>query len=125
MVRVDIYQKEVKGKNQLFYVPIYTHQVKKGSTRILPTTCGYDYVDETFKKLFSLYPNDYIVMKKDENISQGYYIGYDTAVSSISYISNLISGNSNFNRITGRSLSSIYRLDISILGDNYPWEKLY
>ena len=125
MVRVDIYQKEVKGKNQLFYVPIYTHQVKKGSTRILPTTCGYDYVDETFKKLFSLYPNDYIIMKKDNNTIQGYYIKYNTSNSVITHISNLMPGSTNFKETTGRSLTEIYRLDISILGDNYPWEKLY
>lgn len=125
MVRLDVYQKDIKGEKKLFYVPIYTHQVRKGSNRILPTTCGYDFVDETFKKLFSLYPNDYLIMKKGDELLQGYYIGFDTDSARISYVSNLLSGNSVFNRVTGRSLTELYRLDISVLGDNYPWERLY
>ena len=125
MIRLDIYKKEIKGKNQLFYVPVYAYQVRKGSTRIFPTTCGYDFVDETFKKLFSLYPNDYLIMKKGDELLQGYYIGFDTDSARISYISNLSSGNSVFNRVSGRSLTEVYRLDISVLGDNYPWERLY
>lgn len=125
MVRLDVYQKDIKGEKKLFYVPIYTHQIRKGSNRILPTTCGYDFVDETFKKLFSLYPNDYLIMKKGDELLQGYYIGFDTDSARISYVSNLLSGNSVFNRVTGRSLTELYRLDISVLGDNYPWERLY
>ena len=125
MARLDVYQKEIKGEKRLFYVPIYTHQVRRGSNRIVPTTCGYDFVDETFKKLFSLYPNDYLIMKKGDELLQGYYIGFDTDSARISYVSNLLSGNSVFNRVTGRSLTELYRLDISVLGDNYPWERMY
>lgn len=125
MVRLDIYQKDIKGEKKLFYVPIYTHQVRNGSNRILPTTCGYDFIDNTFTKLCSVYPNDYLIMKKGDEISQGYYIGFDTDSARISYVSNLLSGNSVFNRVSGRSLTEVYRFDISVLGDNYPWEKMY
>lgn len=125
MIRLDIYKKEIKGKNQLFYVPVYAHQVRKGSTRILPTTCGYDFVDETFIKLCSVYPNDYLIMKKGDEILQGYYIKYDITNAVIAFASNLIAGNSIFDRISCRSLSELHRLDISVLGDNYPWERLY
>jgi len=125
MVRVDVYQKDVNGEKKLFYVPIYTHQVRRGSNRILPTTCGYDFVNETFKKLFSLYPNDYLIMKKGDEILQGYYIKFDTDSARISYVSNLLAENSVSDRVSGRLLIEIYRLDISVLGDNYPWERMY
>ena len=64
-------------------------------------------------------------MKKGDELLQGYYIGFDTDSARISYVSNLLSGNSVFNRVTGRSLTELYRLDISVLGDNYPWERMY
>ena len=125
MVRLDVYQKEVKGEKKLFYVPIYTHQVRKGSNRIIPTTCGYDFVDNTFTKLCSVFPNDYLIMKKGDEILQGYYIKYDISTSVLAYTSNLVAGNSAFNRTSGKSLSELHRLDVSVLGDNYPWERLY
>ena len=125
MVRLDVYQKEIKGNKKLFYVPIYTHQVRRGSNRILPTTCGYDFVDETFTKLCSVYPNDYLIMKKGNEIFQGYYIGYKISTSQIVYISNILPGSRDAEIATGRALFELYRLDISVLGDNYPWERLY
>ena len=125
MVRLDVYQKDIKGEKKLFYVPIYTHQVRKGSNRILPTTCGYNFADNTFTKLCSVYPNDYLIMKKGDAILQGYYIKYNVNNSAISYTSNIKEGRSDFVNATGRALSELYRLDISVLGDNYPWERMY
>ena len=125
MVRVDVYQKDVNGEKKLFYVPIYTHQVRRGSNRILPTTCGYDFVDNTFTKLCSVYPNDYLIMKKGDEVLQGYYIKYAISTSQITYISNILPGSKDTEITTGRALSSLYRFDISVLGDNYPWERLY
>lgn len=125
MVRLDVYQKEVKGEKKLFYVPIYTYQVRKGSNRIIPTTCGYDFVDNTFTKLCSVYPNDYLIMKKGDEILQGYYIKYAISTSQIAYISNILPGSKDAEIATGRALSELHRLDISVLGDNYPWERLY
>ena len=125
MVRLDVYQKDIKGEKKLFYVPIYTHQVRKGSNRILPTTCGYNFADNTFTKLCSVYPNDYLIMKKGDEILQGYYIKYNVNNSAISYTSNIKEGRSDFVNATGRALSELYRLDISVLGDNYPWERMY
>lgn len=125
MVRLDVYQKDIKGEKKLFYVPIYTHQVRKGSNRILPTTCGYNFADNTFTKLCSVYPNDYLIMKKGNEILQGYYIKYNVNNSAIAYTSNIKEGRSDFVNATGRALSELYRLDISVLGDNYPWERMY
>lgn len=104
MVRLDVYQKDIKGEKKLFYVPIYTHQVRKGSNRILPTTCGYNFADNTFTKLCSVYPNDYLIMKKGDEILQGYYIKYNVNNSAISYTSNIKEGRSDFVNATGRAL---------------------
>ena len=125
MVRLDAYQKEIKEEKKLFYVPIYTHQVRKGSSRIIPTTCGYDFIDDTFTKLCSIYPNDYLIMKKGDEVLQGYYVKYAISTSQITYISNILPRSKDAEIATGRALSGLYRLDISVLGDNYPWERLY
>ena len=43
----------------------------------------------------------------------------------ILYTSNVKEGRSDFVTATGRALSELYRLDISVLGDNYHWERMY
>ena len=64
-------------------------------------------------------------MKKGDEIFQGYYIKYNISSSVITYISNIDEGGDKKNETTGRALLELYRLDISVLGDNYPWERLY
>ena len=127
MVRLDVYQKpNKKGKIEHFFVPAYAHQVGKNRptpTKILPTPKGFTDIDETFTKVCSLYPNDYVRCYFGDNVEEGYYITYDSGSGRIT-VMDAASPNKegvNRHRISPRSATLIERYDISILGDNYRW----
>ena len=127
MVRLDVYQKpNKKGKIEHFFVPVYAHQIGKNKpipTEILPAPKGFTSVDETFTKVCSLYPNDYVRCYFGNTIEEGYYVTYDSGSGRITVI-NAASPNKediNRHRISPRSATLIERYDISILGDNYRW----
>ena len=127
MVRLDIYQKpNKKGKVEHFFVPVYTHQIGKNRptpTKILPAPKGFTDVDETFTKVCSLYPNDYVRCYFGNKMEEGYYTAYDSASGRITVIDHYAASKEGINRrrISARSAVSIERLDISVLGDNYRW----
>ena len=127
MVRLDVYQKpNKKGKIEHFFVPVYAHQVGKNKpapTKILPAPKGFTDVDETFTKVCSLYPNDYVRCYFGNNIEEGYYTAYDIDSGRITVINASSSNKEGINRrrISPRSANLIERYDISILGDNYRW----
>ena len=128
MVRLDVYQKpNKKGKIEHFFVPVYAHQVGKNKptpTKILPAPKGFTDVDETFTKVCSLYPNDYVMCKFSENrVEEGYYVMYGIAVGQMVLLPHEVSGKDQktMRSISPRSAASIERYDISVLGDNYRW----
>lgn len=128
MVRLDVYQKpNKKGKIEHFFVPVYAHQVGKNKptpTKILPAPKGFTDVDETFTKVCSLYPNDYVMCKFSENrVEEGYYVMYGIAVGQMVLLPHEVSDKDQktMRSISPRSAASIERYDISVLGDNYRW----
>ena len=127
MVRLDVYQKpNKKGKIEHFFVPVYTHQVGKNKpipTKILPTPKGFTDVDETFTKVCSLYPNDYVRCYFGNKVMEGYYVKWNISSGVMSIISHYSPGKSKdkLREISPRSATLIERYDISVLGDNYRW----
>ncbi|MDO4870713.1 MAG: type II CRISPR RNA-guided endonuclease Cas9 [Candidatus Saccharibacteria bacterium] len=127
MVRLDVYQKpNKKGKIKHFFVPVYAHQVGKNKpapTKILPTPKGFTDIDETFTKVRSLYPNDYVRCYFGDNVEEGYYVTYDSGSGRITAIDAASPNKEGVNRhrISPRSANLIERYDVSILGDNYRW----
>ena len=127
MVRLDVYQKpNKKGKIEHFFVPVYAHQVGKNKptpTKILPAPKGFTDIDETFVKVCSLYPNDYIRIYLKNEIREGYYVKYNVANGAMQLLPNYAPGkNQNtFVQVYGKNAQAIERYDISILGDNYRW----
>ena len=127
MIRLDVYQKpNKKGKNEHFFVPVYAHQVGKNKpapTKILPAPKGFTDVDETFNKVCSLYPNDYVRIYLKNEIREGYYVKYNVANGAMQLLPNYAPGkNQNtFVQVYGKNAQTIERYDISILGDNYRW----
>ena len=118
MVRLDVYQKPNK--------PVYAHQVGKNKpapTKILPAPKGFTDVDETFNKVCSLYPNDYVRIYLKNEIREGYYVKYNVANGAMQLLPNYAPGkNQNtFVQVYGKNAQAIERYDISILGDNYRW----
>ena len=127
MVRLDVYQKpNKKGKIEHFFVPVYTHQVGKNKptpTKILPAPKGFTDIDETFTKVCSLYPNDYVRIYLKNKILEGYYSGYDISVGTLILYPHFTPSKDIkvANRVSARSATLIERYDIAILGDNYRW----
>ena len=127
MVHLDVYQKpNKKGKIEHFFVPVYAHQVGKNKptpTKILPAPKGFTDIDETFTKVYSLYPNDYVRCYFGNTIEEGYYIAYDSGSGRITIIDAASPNKEGINRhrISPRSANLIERYDISVLGDNYRW----
>ena len=126
MIRLDVYQKQnQKGRIEHFFVPVYAHQVGKNQstpTKILPAPKGFADVDETFTKVCSLYPNDYVRCYFKNTIEEGYYLAYDSASGRITVLNHSAANKEGDNRvrISPRSATLIKRYDISILGDNAP-----
>lgn len=128
MVRLDVYQKQnAKGKIEHFFVPVYTHQIplEKRSqkiTKILPAPKGFTDVDDTFTKVTSLFPNDYVRVYFGNKITEGYYVKYGSASGQVVLISHLSAGKDDKQLLTcsARSAVSIERYDVSILADNAP-----
>lgn len=127
MARLDVYQKiNKKGKAEHFFVPVYTHQIgleKSGQkiTKIMPEPKGFADVDDTFEKITSLFPNDYVRVYFGDRIEEGYYVMYGVAVGQMVLLPHQAAGKTQTRSISPRSAVSIERLDISVLGDNYKW----
>ncbi|MFC2709559.1 MAG: type II CRISPR RNA-guided endonuclease Cas9 [Candidatus Saccharibacteria bacterium] len=128
MVRLDVYQKpNKKGKIEHFFVPVYAHQVGKNKptpTNILPAPKGFTDVDETFIKICSLYPNDYVRCYFGSKIKEGYYVSFNInngAMQVMPHGAANKSNNDSLIQISPRSANLIERYDIAILGDNYRW----
>ena len=127
MVRLDVYQKPNKrGKIEHFFVPVYTHQVGKNKptpTKILPAPKGFTDVDETFTKVCSLYPNDYVRCYFGNEIKEGYYVKYGINNGAMQVIAHSTASKDKDHliQISPRSANLIERYDISVLGDNYRW----
>ena len=127
MIRLDVYQTpNKKGKIEHFFVPVYAHQVGKNKptpTKILPAPKGFTDVDETFNKVCSLYPNDYVRCYFGNKIKEGYYVKYGSASGQTILLSHESASKDNDTYLTcsARSATLIERYDISVLGDNYRW----
>ena len=127
IVRLDVYKKpNKKGKIEHFFVPVYAHQVGKNKltpTKILPAPKDFTNVDETFTKVCSLYPNDYVRIYLKNEIREGYYVKYNVANGAMQLLPNYAPGKnqSTFVQVYGKNAQAIERYDISVLGDNYRW----
>lgn len=123
MVRLDVYKKEIKGKINHFFVPVYTHQINGPTpTEILPHAKDFTDIDETFEKIASLYSNDYVKVDFGGKIEEGYYVKYNISSGVMAIIKHCAPGKDrdSLREISPRSTVSIERIDISILGDNAP-----
>lgn len=127
MVRLDVYRRpNKKGKIEHFFVPVYAHQVGKNKpvpTKILPAPKGFTDIDETFTKVCSLYPNDYVRCYFGNKIKEGYYTSFNVNNGAMQVMKQYAASKEadSLIQISPRSASLIERLDINVLGDNYKW----
>lgn len=124
MIRLDVYKKvNAKGKTEHFFVPIYAHQARIGSKRILPEPKkGPKFIDDSFEKVCELFSNDYVKISAPDKVVEGYYVKYNIANGGITLRKHFSPGASLDFKTGAKSATSIQRLDINVLGDNYRWE---
>lgn len=140
-IRLDVFRrKNYKGEFEYYFSPIYVHLLNAKKVEILPTPNGRSAVEKAdfnkirdengkifateengFIKQFSLYPNDYVRIYAGNKIVEGYYVGYDINKGRISLIGHDKADKKNIDRVSGGTIASIERYDISVLGDNYRW----
>ena len=123
MIRVDVYMKNIDGREYPFFVPIYAHSVNHPTRKIRPTLRGFSEIEETFKYICGLHPNDYVKIKfEDERKNvEGYYIQYGSSNAAIDLLPMHASGKDQRITCSARLAIKIERYDISVLGDNYRW----
>ena len=123
MIRVDVYMKNIDGREYPFFVPIYAHSVNHPTRKIRPTLRGFSEIDETFKYICGLHPNDYVKIKfEDERKNvEGYYIQYGSSNAAIDILPMQAAGKDQRITCSARLAIRIERYDISVLGDNYRW----
>ena len=116
----------------------------------MPTKLRREVIDDSFLFVCSLYPNDYVVyhfssndtkkifdgngklvrtgsrrrLSENDYIDEGYYVKYAISGGNMTFINQTSSGKDadSLIAVSGRPAFNIERIDINILGDNYPWE---
>ena len=123
MIRVDVYMKKIDNREYPFFVPVYTHSINCPATKIRPALRGFSEIDETFKFICSLHPNDYVKIKFNDTKKdvEGYYIQYGSSNAAIDILPMQAAGKDQRITCSARLAIRIERYDISILGDNYRW----
>ncbi len=119
MIYVDVYQH--KQNKKYFLVPVYTHQWAKGEKPkqaivAYKPESQWPIMDENYRLLFNLYPNDYVKLRtaKDE-IIEGYYIKAGRTTGSFTIQSH--DGEKEYPSIGVKTLKSLKKYHIGILGE--------
>lgn len=133
MAYLNIY----KRNGKFFAAPVYTHAVRQEKHKILPTPNPrgakakeefnkireengdiYATPENGFEFVMSVFPNDYIRMINKNEIFEGYYTGFDIKTNQIRLLPhNRVSRTADRHPLA--SATDVYKLDISVLGDNY------
>ena len=125
MIRLNIYKHvNSKGKAKYYGVPVYAHQTRTGSRLILPAPKDApQLIDDSFTKVCALFPNDYVrLISNGKPTQEGYYVKYGIGDGGMVIKNHLSAGNAMTRNCGIKSVDSIERLDIDVLGDNYPWK---
>ncbi|ACL77411.1 type II CRISPR RNA-guided endonuclease Cas9 [Ruminiclostridium cellulolyticum] len=118
MVRVDVFKK----KDKYYLVPIYVaHMIKKElpSKAIVPLKpeSQWELIDSTHEFLFSLYQNDYLVIKTKKGITEGYYRSCHRGTGSLSLMPHFANNKNVKIDIGVRTAISIEKYNVDILGN--------
>lgn len=139
---LNIYRRKDKtGKYKFFAAPLYAHSLGKKAIPILPTPGGRSSEKKTdfaklrnsdglimatlengFELVTQVFPNDYIVVKYADRTVEGYYVKYGVATGQIITIAHNQPEKDDGTSCTLGAAVNVYKLPISVLGDNYKFE---
>lgn len=128
-----------KRNNKFFCAPVYVHALKN-QVEILPTPLGRSAAEKAdlqklytkdgkifatpengFELVMSVFPNDYIRLVYENKTVEGYYVKYGITGGTLSLINHNDASKKDDTIIrcsVGKAVA-IYKLNISVLGDNY------
>jgi CRISPR-associated endonuclease Csn1 len=122
MVRVDIFQRVVRGKSAFYAVPVYAWQFSQKNlpNRAIAANKSEDQwpeVTSDFQFMFSLYPNDYVEVDDGKGrIVEGYYAGIHRGTAAIGIVPHDVPNESAQN-VGSKTVKSIRKFEIDILGN--------
>lgn len=128
-----------KRNNKFFCAPVYVHALKN-QAEILPTPLGRSAAEKAdlqklytkdgkifatpengFELVMSVFPNDYIRLVYENKTVEGYYVKYGVTGGTLSLINHNDTSKKDIDMLhcsVGKAVA-IYKLNISVLGDNY------
>lgn len=118
MVRVDVFVKAGK----YYLVPVYSWQAAQG---ILPNRAiaggkpeaEWPEMDDSYEFKFSLYPNNYLLMERGENVLEGYYVTTDRANGTLTISPPYDKQSTSYQKSIGaRTLKSLRKFRVDRLG---------
>lgn len=114
MVRTDFFTKNGK----FYLVPVYARDIVMGefpnqAIEANKPRSEWKRMDETFSFMFSVYPNDYLVVESRDEAVEGYFLSTDSANGSIALRRN---GDEKPTRLGVRTVKSIKKYSIDVLG---------
>lgn len=121
MVRIDIFKKDSKH----FIVPIYVADTVREQlpNRAIVAQKPYEewtQIDESYEFLMSVYPREYLVCRKKDVVTEGYYLGAHSGTGAIKLLCH--DGSEQFS-VGAKLLTSIEKYYIDVLGRRYLVKK--
>ena len=122
MIRVDLFQRIIRGKSTFYAVPVYAWQF---SQRTLPNRAiaankseeQWPEVTSDFQFMFSLYSNDYVEVDDGKGrILAGYYGGIHRGTAAISVVPHDVR-NELAQNVGSKTVKSIRKFEVDILGN--------
>jgi CRISPR-associated endonuclease Csn1 len=130
MLRIDIFHSygSKTAKKGYYMVPVYVHHLASGVLPNRACTSGkreeeWTKMTEEYQFLFSLYPYDYVILRSKDETFEGYYRGADIASGSLAIYPHFHMGKSSKTRKSIKTLLSLTKLKVDILGRTYPVER--
>ena len=118
IVRIDLFKKN----NKYYFTPIYFHHLIKTDlpNKVIngKNEASWEKINDSFIFCFSLYPNDYIKIKRKDTEIEGYFLKANRRTNSLS-IYNHKNKENIINSIGIRNIENITKYEITLLGDKY------
>jgi CRISPR-associated endonuclease Csn1 len=124
MLRVDIFRKTDK----FYLIPVYVHHYVNGlpnhAIAAHKEECDWPLIDETYKFVFTVYPNDLMRITQKNAFFLGYYAGCDRGSGNVNlwaHDRNQATGNDGLIRGIGvKTAITVEKFHVDVLGKIYP-----
>ena len=135
--RVDVFSKADKhGKDKFYLCPVFSYQILSGKKEkplvspklpnkiISSSKNGWPEIDDSYRFLFSLYKNDYVVtVDKNGEVREGYYLTTDINTGRIIFHSHDSKKEEKEIRVSVQNLLSFEKYSVDYFGNKHRIKK--